>query len=195
MRNLGLFAVIFLVGLASCSKNEPLIQSQESASVAKVPVDTSTPDKTLKSYWAVSDLVRRKKHEIYRQFIEKFADASAEISAVTMNALANESSVNQSPLETFSRDILEVKVESESRAVIIAVIKNSTPIPPGAELTNWNEKHRINGDRYRYIFEKDQSGWRVAEVWGWSNYPNPDWKKMRPSDGKLYVSTLTYEGM
>lgn len=195
MRNLRMLAAIFFVSLISCSKNDPQIQSQKSAPVAKVPVDTSTPDKTLKSYWAVSDLVRNKKYEIYRQFFEKFTGADADMSAVTINALAKESAVNPGPLDTFSRDILEVKVESESRAVIIAVIKNSTPIPSGAELTSWDEKRRINGDRYRYILEKGQFGWRISEVWGWSIYPDPDWEKIRPSHGKLHVGTLTYEGM
>ena len=97
--------------------------------------------------------------------------------------------------ETFARDILEVKVESESRAVVVAVIKNTTPIPAGAEMTKYDEERRRDGERYRYILQRDSGSWRVAEIWEWETYPTPKWKKARPGDGKPSVPSLTYEGV
>ena len=97
--------------------------------------------------------------------------------------------------ETFSRDILEVKVESDSRAVVVAVLKNTTPIPQGAEVTKFDEERRRDGERYKYVLFKDQSGWRVAEIWEWSAYPSPHWKKSRPGDGKPTVPSLTYDAL
>lgn len=194
MRKFTICIAVLLATLTACSKTEPL-PSERKVSSVKVNLDLATPDKALKSYWAVRDSVRSKQVELFAQNKEGYQSAEAQMSEVADDALAKNFSFDIIPFETFSRDLIDVKVESESRAVIIAVIKNSTPIPAGAEMSKFDEERRRDGERYRYILEKNQAGWRVSEVWEWSTYPSAEWKKTKPDDGKPHVPSLTYNGI
>jgi hypothetical protein len=194
MRKFTICIAVLLATLTACSKTEPL-PSERKVSSVKVNLDLATPDKALKSYWAVRDSVRSKQVELFAQNKEGYQSAEAQMSEVADGALAKNFSFDIIPFETFSRDLIDVKVESESRAVIIAVIKNSTPIPAGAEMSKFDEERRRDGERYRYILEKNQAGWRVSEVWEWSTYPSAEWKKTKPDDGKPHVPSLTYNGI
>ena len=193
MRKFTICIAVLLATLTACSKTEPL-PSERKVSSVKVNLDLATPDKALKSYWAVRDSVRSKQVELFAQNKEGYQSAEAQMSEVADGALAKNFSFDIIPFETFSRDLIDVKVESESRAVIIAVIKNSTPIPAGAEMSKFDEERRRDGERYRYILEKNQAGWRVSEIWEWREYPSAEWKKTQPRDGKPNVPSLTYEG-
>ena len=194
MKKFTICTAVLLATLTACSKTEPL-PSERKVSSVKVNLDLSTPDKALKSYWAVRDSVRSKQVELFTQNKEVYQSAAAQMSEVADGVLAKSFSFDISPLEIFSRDLLDVKVESESRAVIIAVIKNSTPIPAGAEMSEFDEERRRDGERYRYILEKNQTGWRASEVWEWSTYPSDAWKKIKPDDGKPHVPSLAYNGI
>jgi hypothetical protein len=194
MRNFVKLAAILLIVLSACSKTETSVPEKTSANV-NVPLDLSTPDKALKSYWAVRDSVRTKKSDLAIQARSSLEAAETQLAAVADGALAKEFSARFRQPETFSRDIIDVKVESESRAVIIVVIKNSTPIPTGGEMSKYDEERRENGKRYRYVLEKAQPGWRVSEIWEWDTYPTKDWKKSMPGNGKPYVPSLTSGGI
>lgn len=194
MKKFTICAAVLLATLTACSKTAPPPSERKVAST-KVSLELATPDKALKSYWAVRDSVRAKQLELFAQNMEGFQLAETQMSEVADGALAKSFSLAITPAETFSRDLIDVKVESESRAVIVAVIKNSTPIPVGAEMSTFAEKLRRDGERYRYILEKNQAGWRVSEIWEWSTYPSSEWKKIRPGDGKPTAQSLTYEGI
>ena len=194
MRKLTICTAVLLVTLTACSKTEPPLPVNK-VTLTKINLDLATPDKALKSYWAVRDSVRAKRAELFAQSKEGFQSAEAQMSEVADGALAKSFSFDTIPVETFLRDLIDVKVESDSRAVIVAVIKNSTPIPAGAEMSKFNEERRRDGERYRYILEKNQTGWRVSEIWEWSTYPSAEWKKTRPGDGKPNVPSLTYNGI
>lgn len=194
MRNFTIGIAVILATLTACSKTE-LPPSEKKTASTKVTLDLATPDKALKSYWAVRDSVRAKQIEIFAQSKDSFQSAEAQMSAVADGAIAKSFSFDITPIDTFSRDLIDVKVESESRAVIIVVIKNSTPIPAGAEMSKFDEERRRDGERYRYVLEKNQTDWRVSEIWEWSTYPSAEWKKIRPGDGKPHVPSLTYQGV
>ena len=194
MRNFTICTAVILATLTACSKTDPPL-SERIITSEKVNLDLATPDKALKSYWAVRDSVRAKQVEIFSQNKDRFQSAEAQMSAVADGAVAKSFSFDITSIDTFSRDLIDVKVESESRAVIVVVIKNSTPIPAGAEISKFDEELRRDGERYRYILEKNQTGWRVSEIWEWSTYPSAEWKKKLPRDGKPHVPSLTYEGV
>lgn len=197
MMNYVKIATILMVGLglSACSKIESSPLPENDSFAAKVTIDLSTPDKAIKSYWAVRDSVRANYYELTTERKIKLNDIKVQMESVSEGVLAKELTSFIIQPEKFSRDILDVKIESESRAVIIAVIKNSTPIPMGAELTKDDEELRGNGERYRYILEKTQAGWRVSEIWNWSIYPSKDWRKFSPTDDKPSVPSLTYGGI
>ena len=185
-----------LVLLASCSKEAPTPPALSSAKVERpeVQIDVTTPDRALKSYWALQDAIRAKHADIYRRAFPEYRASEKNPSSVVSGAVDAYFASKEQVFESFSRDIVDVKVESESRAVIVAVIKNSTPIPAGAEVSKFTEQERRDGQRYKYVLEKSSDGWRIAEIWGWETYSTPDWKKQIPYDGEPYVPSSTYGG-
>ena len=180
--------------MQGCSKEQAPMPAKAATEVV-VTLDLDTPDKALKSYWAVRDSVEAKRADLFAQDLTRYRAAEVQIAAVTEGSLGKEFAANVGAVETFARDIIDLKVESESRAVVVVVIKNTTTIPAGAEMTKYHEEQRRDGERYRYVLEKSQGGWRVAEIWEWSGYPSKDWKKVKPRDGKPQVPSLTYLGI
>ncbi len=162
---------------------------------APVEIDMTTPDRALKSYWKVQDQIRAAYFEHDKAQLSAYHRIQAPAERVMTGAAFNGIKLKPVEFSTFIRDIIDVNVESESRAVIIASIKNSTPIPAGAELSKYDEKSRNEGEKYKYVLEKSPPGWQIAEIWDFKTYTTPpDWSRMIPGDGKPFVSTETYEG-
>jgi hypothetical protein len=170
-----------LASVLGCQREAPR-PGQATTQATELPevaaIDVSTPDKALKSYWAVNDIERQRLQGVHREHHAKVEAVRAQRKDVMTGTLVASLKVREYPLETFTRDIIEVKVESESRAVIVTLLKNTTPVPPGAEVSDFSQRYRTNGERFKYILEKDQSGWKVAEVWEWEAFQNAGWKKM-----------------
>lgn len=185
-----------VVLLSSCSKDSPTPPVVNAAKVddTAVQIDVTTPDRAIKSYWALRDAIRAQQVELYRQALPGYRANETRLASVVDSVVGASIARREAVLETFSRDIVDVKVESESRAVIVAVIKNSTPIPTGGEMSTFIEQRRRDGERYKYVLEKSNDGWRVAEIWAWETYPKPDWYKKVPVDRKPYVGWLTSDG-
>lgn len=201
MRNL-VFTCAFCAVLAGCLGESDAVKTEALAApeVARVEdrepppaVDSTSPDNALKSYWSVVDWRKRISKQQHEETLQSKLTASMDDahSKVAVPAIYKRRSY---PLETFDREIIEAKVETDTRATIHAVIKNSTPIPEGADVTNYDRKRREQGDRYRYVMERGQDGWRVAEIWEFDRYYDKKWSKTSPSSTKPSVGTLTFGG-
>ncbi|MFZ6721719.1 hypothetical protein [Undibacterium sp. Ji49W] len=179
---------------AAPASSAPAPAPTKAAEVETVQLDMSTPDRALKSYWQVRDQIRTKDTLLQNARLQESIDQQKQLPDVATSALtANWKSKLWTP-ETFTRDIMEVKLESESRAIIIVNMKNSTPIPAGAEIEKIEENYRRNGENYRYVLEKDQQGWKVAEIWEKPSYQKT-WSKSYPKPNKPFVGALTYTGI
>lgn len=155
------------------------------AAVQAVPADLTTPDKALKSIWAVSDaqqqlrcaaskhLAERAQRPDGRVFFDWIAPeprADLVTGKVASSSANRTRSLSECAPETYDRTISEVKVETESRAIAVAKIRNTTPIPLGAE--DLFKEEREKGSTYRYVFAKVEGLWRledVIEVGGYSD--------------------------
>lgn len=92
------------------------------------------------------------------------------------------------------RTIQEVKVESESRAVVIANIRNTTPIPAGAQPDKYDTERREHGELFRYVLEKSGTSWQIAEVYMRDELRlyGGDWRKILPITSD-YVPSTSYD--
>lgn len=178
-------------------KSEPIAveAAHKEASFEAPPViDNTSPDKALKSYWSVVDWKKRLAAEKHKETLQskqfKLSDETYAM-VVTPEVSGNRKIY---PVETFDREIIEAKVETDTRAVINAVIRNSTPIPDGADVTAYDRKRREQGNRFRYVLERSQDGWKVAEIWEFDQFYDKKWTKNSPSSEKPRVGTLTIGG-
>jgi hypothetical protein len=163
--------------------------------IQKVPIDISTPDNALKSYWAVRDSISAQQfgaRNLYEDS-DRNKRAESQMASVSEQPISKIFTEDTRVLDSYSREIVEVKIESESRAVIIVVVKNTTPVPEGAVPTQDEAKSRSDGDRYRYVMGHDKSGWRVSEVLSWQSYFSK-WTKLYPHSDKPSVPYMTHWG-
>lgn len=194
MRLIGCVGVVMAVALVGCTKVQEQAARALDPQTQKVAIDASTPDRALKSYWAVRDAVRSRKREIFdRAALPAMVAAEEVMESVATGDLRDAFAEKAARKFNFARDITDVKVESESRAVILAVIRNTTPVPAGASMTRFDEERRRDGQRYKYVLEKAVAGWKVAEIWEWESYPKPDWVKRLPFDKTPHAESMTYE--
>lgn len=84
------------------------------------------------------------------------------------------------PLKKYWREIQEVKVETDTRAVVHALVKDITPIPAGAVPTENDKVWRAEGLRGKYLLEKTEDGWKVAQVYEFKKYASdgPGWSEV-----------------
>ncbi len=188
-----LSAIALTIGLAACTDQASTNATQAGAAttVPAAPVaDTSTPDRTVKSLWALLDWhatiiraqVERDKQSPNEQALQKLWGQVA-VPAI------GEGKNKPYPKELIGRTILQANIETETRAIVIAEVKNETPIPPGATPTATELKVRSEGERVKYVLEKNGSSWQVAEVWLWSTYSDKFqlWSPTKSSDVPISV--------
>lgn len=178
------FLAALLVGCGKESQtigNANLATSQPTKAVAgllPVPdlkVDLSSPDRALKTLFAMQD---RGAVFGYNSDIERKAKA-AEAPPIQLDdafvlfdgpakswfeRFVKYREIGTPTLDVVARDILKVETESETRAIVLVNMKNITPIPAGAELDEYDKKFREEGFNYRYIMTKTGEGWKIEDV-------------------------------
>lgn len=160
---------------------------------AKVPqqatlqIDLSSPDRAVKTWW---DFIDARSAESHAECLVMFAQDQKDktrlrwsadklvYGAVLHEYEARQKSGCREP-NKFSREILEVKVESETRAIVFAHVKNVTVPDPRSVPSEFDLKRRDEGVKSKYLLEKTAAGWRVAQVYESNRYKlkasEPDW--------------------
>jgi hypothetical protein len=191
MRNQLFFAAV-VVFLAGCG--EPAKIQQESAvnkavkAISDFKPNLSSPDFAVKSWWQAKDLQRNLagSYCLDNNIIESDKVASGKLKEIASEDLPFERDCNPD-VTRFERNITRVDVQSETRAVVSAVIKNASAPESGAHLTTAAESRKDAGSPFRYILtRKDKSnGWRVESVEqmpSWKNTWEKVYTRREPSD-------------
>ncbi len=186
-----LITLCLLFCLASCDMaSKPAAKGRETPPPG---IDLSTPDKALKSYWAVLDWGLSPTSMPTPEQLAAMKRISDTFNRVVGPEMARPARVERDQ-EVFERDIMQVSVETASRAVILARVRNVSPIPDGVEATARDLKKREDGDPYRYVIEKIGDDWRVTEVWE-QGYGSSGWSRtFRSRKSKPMVPTMTFQG-
>lgn len=163
-----------------------------------IALDTSTPDRLLKSIWAMMDAGRSLACYTKPRLEEKLSDGTAvgnldgrtqmlrRLDAVSVGTAKSALDAYQVDKgleyclkfkEEFDRQVSEIKMETESRAVAFVTVRNVTPIPEGADSSNDVQKWRAEGERFKFEFSKEQSGWKLEQVSKYEKY-GEKWEPM-----------------
>lgn len=143
-----------------------------------IVVDASTPDRALKTLWALQDADAQ---------VICAADAEMDKLQGRTKAIVEASRGEHSHRELLGgslaksmaqiyawpctvpqlkREINDVKGETDSRAVARVTVRNTSPVPADAdEPAEFMKAARKNGERYRYIFTKVEGAWRLEDVY------------------------------
>jgi hypothetical protein len=129
--------------------------------------DISTPEQAVKSYWALRDWLQTK-HEIEWKRTRQRADASKTgelMSLVAVRGVLDSFKESGPPMDQYERILESVKAESDTRALVTARIRVVNRVEAGITPTPIELFENESGGQIRYVVEKEQDGWKVAEVW------------------------------
>ncbi|MBP5948265.1 MULTISPECIES: hypothetical protein [unclassified Pseudomonas] len=165
-----------LVGCLDQSKRpEGLVNATKQAE--GIVIAAKSPDAAVKSWWAVRDAGIALDREACYEFEKMKSPTIKKLKALaSKDLLIPEVCIVDDPL-SFDRKITKVEIESDTRSVVMAVIKNSTPPDPGAEFDDSDREAKESGEKYRYTLErKDTSGnWQISRIENFPSYAR-DWE-------------------
>lgn len=153
--------------------SEPQSKPAESVAVVKPALDgfvpptpnLTSPDNAVKSWWALSDAINKFQYEKCRLGNPSFEALRA--ARVNISSGDTKDYFQQPPkchFETFDRTIERASVETDTRAVVMANIKNDTQLPEGVRLSKYSDEYVNKGVSYRYVLTRESDKWYVDEV-------------------------------
>lgn len=169
MRTPALFACLPIVlALMACQdKTTTTSQAAAKPSFTAPSIDISTPDKAVKSWWALVDAKADFKFKECTQALN--AGQAALLQAqlrLSTGAITNYLQQDKKcTLYTYDRRIDRVDVETESRALVVATIKNSTRPKEGQSIVSNGPDRATVGVEYRYVLSREDDGWRVDDIY------------------------------
>jgi hypothetical protein len=169
---LAAFCAASLLGGCNEGSKESSVENKQKKDVAanasEIEIDLTSPDHAVKTWWALIDL---KENQSAKRCIESNEkDREDKItagikSAITGDALARLTSDPDCTAEAYSREIREVKQESDTRSIVLANVKNITMPPSKAIPDETDTKWREKGFEFKYVVEKTSEGWKIAQVY------------------------------
>lgn len=178
------------LALAGCleksEKNEGLAKAV--SAIEKTEINRNSPDMTVKSWWRVKDAGIALYLEGCKERLKVEAPLYSKLSELSTPEIYTDRACSDVP-DTYEREITNVDVQSDTRAVVTARISNTTPPEPGAELSDKDRKSKEAGDAYQYVLERKDSasGWKIAQVSTmatWSREWRSIFKKPEPSSNR-----------
>lgn len=181
-----LLLTIPILALAACGdatspKASGAAAAKPASAAQKIEMNLSSPDQAIKTWWKVRDLAEFESFERCEKYRSEPDDEALSTkyakSVTTGMALAQQTPpLIPCTVDLYSREIMEVKVESETRAVVLVKIKPATPIPAGAVLTSQQEKSREEGGRYKYVLERVGAEWKIEQIYQFWDFLDDPWR-------------------
>lgn len=137
---------------------------------AQPAVDLATPESALRSYWRMQDALDSIAASIVTGPAERDPFSAARTAyEQTVGGRAREVLAGPFVRQTYAREVEAVDMAGPSRALIMAVIRNTTPLPEGTSLTIEQQELRTDGQQFRYVLEREGGAWRITQIQLWDD--------------------------
>lgn len=165
--------LVLALALTGCSKQEETPWERLQAATPQLQLAADTPEAAVKSWWQVRDAHDRytatackEMAELYRPF------SAAEDSLSTAPLQTRQNGDQKCSVETYERSVVNVDAQSDTRAFVVAQIRNTTPSTPGFPVDNDERDRKERGVRMQYLLERADKtqGWKIAQVYGRNRY-------------------------
>jgi hypothetical protein len=171
------FLIVVIAACSSCDRSSTGTTGHASAdkkSSTPFEVRLESADAAVKTWWRYIDWRAREWRYSALAAQMEFSGPCVDISTGPVAAYCKPTFTMTSDL--FERQIEKVQQESETRAVVLARVKNVTPIPPGAQPSEFEKELRDQGFYFRYVVERTEGGWKVARVFRY-DATSKDWRE------------------
>lgn len=172
----GCFLLFALAGCLDQGKMpEGLAQATKEAKA--LGVANNSPDLTVKSWWAAKDAAMRLDSQICFEYVRFQAPVSEQLRKLATSEIPIDRPCDGGVF-IFDRVITKVEIQSDTRAIVRATIKNATPPEAGAVLDDRDVKAKAEGEPYLYTLERKDisSGWAISRIDRFPSYAR-DWER------------------
>lgn len=164
--------VALAIVLAGCSKEEsPWNRLQ--AATPQLKIAANTPDDAVKSWWHVRDEEERYAASVCKELAELYRPFRSTLGELSTQALsANRAGEEKCDTQSYEREVVNVDVQSDTRALVVAHVRNTTPPTPGYTMNIDERDKKERGVRMQYLLERadNTQTWKVAQVYGQNRY-------------------------
>jgi hypothetical protein len=133
-------------------------------------VELSTPEAAVRSYWRMQDALDSVAASIVTGPAERdpFA-ATRRAYEQTIAGRAREVLAAPYVRQTYAREIEAVDAAGPGRAQVMTLIRNTTPLAQGTQLTQEQKELRDDGQQFRYLLEQEGDAWRITQIQIWDD--------------------------
>ncbi|MFE0843118.1 hypothetical protein [Achromobacter insolitus] len=166
-----LIALTFV--LTGCTKDEETPWARLEAASTAPSVATNSPDATVKSWWHVLDTESELAYTTCKETRSLYRPAdSARKKLLTEAVLKERSSDEVCSKQTYRREITNVDIQSDTRALVFASVQNSVPPTPGYVMDENDKRRKEKGLRLRYLLERSdrEQPWKIAQLYADESY-------------------------
>ncbi len=155
-------------------------------------INLTSPDNALKTWWRYKNASSQFHKDVCLYMLDEMAgvDTYAKVSTgeVLESKLSYETA-KKCDTDIYDHEIKEIKQETETRAIAFVKVTNATPSPKVP--TERETKIRNEGEELKYLIEKVDGNWLVAQVYTYDkNYAllgrDSPWEKKYKLDSDLY---------
>ncbi|VFR93450.1 hypothetical protein RAN3_3947 [plant metagenome] len=157
-------ATLAALVLAGCQKEEtPWTRMQ--AATQPIEIVQDTPENAVKSWWRLRDeqfrlnaVTCKETNAIYKEVASGTRTLAGPMISRFLAPRCEQT--------TFYREIGKVQHPSETRAIVFAQVRNSTPPTPGHQMTDYEKEAKQAGAAFKYVLTRKADGepWEIAEV-------------------------------
>lgn len=185
-----MMVLVIPMALSGCFEKAPANEglARSINAVGSIETANNSPDATVKSWWIVKDASAEVRIELCRNNLKLAEPFFEKLSQLSADSLLGKGECGKKP-PSFDRQIKKVDIQSETRAVVTAHIKNVTPPEEGAVLDDDAKRYKEAGEPFQYLLERKdaKSGWKITKIASFPSYAS-DWKdvyeKPAPSNNR-----------
>lgn len=161
------------LALTGCNKDEETPWSRVKAATPQLIVANNTPDATVKSWWHARDARSNFGSTICAEMRPSYGTVdSALVSLASSNIVEDLTDPNRCAATVYSRDITKVDIQSETRALVQAHVRNATPPSKGYTMDVDDKERKAKGRRMQYLLERQdaQQPWKITQIYSSDRY-------------------------
>lgn len=162
---------------AGCTQEEETPWTRVKAAAPQVTVASNTPDAAVKSWWQARDARSNFGSKICAEMRGVYGPVDgALVSLASANIVEDLTDPGRCAPTVYSRDISKVDIQSDTRALVEAQVRNSTPVSKGYVMDKDEESQKRKGVRMQYLLEREdaQKPWRISQIYSFSRYCSND---------------------
>jgi hypothetical protein len=162
-----------VIALVGCNKENDTPWSRLQAASTAPSVANNSPDATVKSWWKVLDAESELAFSTCKETRPLYRPVDAVKKNLLVESVRRERSDDDAcSKQTYQRAIGTVDVQSDTRALVYAIVQNSVPPTPGYTMDAEDKVRKEKGLRLRYLLErgdKDQP-WKISQLYADDSY-------------------------